>query len=306
MVADRGVYANMFTSWSYYMPGHTITIESYPDSAYAEFFMTSSASRTDPFFKLTAQPGDYTRMTFRGLSIIGYNAGAIWFVGSWPETLAGWNGGNTITNCVFSDVGNRFMPEQVGCFGVLDFVNSRDNLVENCLFIRCANVQPLDPLPGGNTTATWDTTVVNDADGSLPINGIYLAHGSTSTIVSGNKFQAMRGDCIRVRDASNNTLIQNNEAYRSPVTGFCTAWHCVNRPDLPMTCYALEDKSDGTTLEGNIIIGNWACGTPRLYYDLTREWGIPLGSVIYGVNSVTTCADHVDFQSKDPRDPVKD
>ncbi len=76
---DEGPYDGQSVIWEYWNAEYNTTFESYPDSTYASF-RQGDADTT--FFVLAASAGRPTNLHFRRISVEGYTAGAIWFLGS--------------------------------------------------------------------------------------------------------------------------------------------------------------------------------------------------------------------------------
>jgi hypothetical protein len=294
--SDQGVYFDQTVIWSYHNPmdmesdEYNISFEPYPDSLYA-CFIGSNADTT--FFILDRRDGKPTNVHFRKLSIRAYVHGTIWFCGNRAHA-SGWNGYNSIDNCIFQDVGNFSQPEQNGCYGVLDFMNARYNIVRNCIFFNCANANT-QPYPQKEEAGMLDLANLN------AIVGIYLAHHSGNNYITENTFQNIKGDPVRIRDVSNDNEICFNKFYKSGWAAICTMWYChPNTTDCLPTPDGLIDEcpSYGTIFRNNKVEGNWICGLPRLFKDIdpNSKFGCSPNSEprIQLYNNVSTeCRGHV-------------
>jgi hypothetical protein len=207
--------------------------------------MADSAGCSLPFFTLTAKAGEATNLRIENLLVLNYNAGAISFTGSWPhETPARWNGYNKISNCIFANIGNYGRAGLPICYGVLDFVRSVCDTIEGCTFYRCQN-------------ATM-----------LPIIGIYLAHGSRGNVIRGNLFRGIAGNTIKLRDASNANLIEDNTFIRSGDDADVISWYCdENLMDLECE-FTVEHASDSTVIRNNAAHGSSNCDAAIMWADL--------------------------------------
>jgi hypothetical protein len=255
--SDRGVYEGQSVVWDYFNAEHAITFEADPDSTYASF-VQGEADTT--FFVLRAAAGLPTNIRFRNLSIRGYAAGAIWFAGDAGKE-GGWNGVNAITDCVMEDIGNEAQPERHICWAVVDLVNSRHNVIENCAFVNCANANT-----GRFPQDTLEAPL--ESGPNLPIIGVYLAHNSSCNTVVGCSFDGIKGDAVRIRDGSDGNDICRNSFRRTGWTAVCTMWYSYRRPfsSAPGEC-----PSWNNTFHHNRAEGNWLCGPSLLFYDMRPE-----------------------------------
>ena len=252
---DRGPFEGQSVVWEYSNAEHHTTLESYPDSTRASF-REGGADTT--FFVLKAAAGRQTNLHFKRISVEGYASGAIWFLGSAGEE-SGWNGSNTISDCVFREIGNGARPGRHFSWAVIDLVNSRRNVIDDCAFIDCANANtgdfPQDTIPPDTTSA-----------GPLPIVAVYLAHHSGCNYIAGCSFERVKGDAIRIRDDSNDNEICHNYFLQSGWTALCTTWSFY--PSPPWAAGA-ECPSWHNSFHDNRSQGNWLCGEPRLFYDMS-------------------------------------
>ncbi len=255
--ADQGKYPNQHVVWTWTRPGRSITFEGFPAGQYATFEHSGCASDS-VFFRLLAAGSYATRLTFTHLIVRGYNAGAIWFSGGWPESN-GWNGGNVIEDCVFENIGNVDDAAVKVAYGIVDFVESRRNTVAHCVFRSCANFT-------GFTT----------------INAIYISHGSNGNLIYGNTFQDVLGSPVRFRDQSDSNEVYGNDFGNSRgEAGVVTSWFCWDKPpdggggDGPFPeppsgsfgCFRQECPSHYNRIHDNV----YCCSVIRLggfYFDM--------------------------------------
>jgi hypothetical protein len=250
-ISDRGIYWNQFAMWDYWSPSHTTTIRSWPASTHARFEMKSEAACASPFFTFDAKAGEATNLRVDGLLVVSYNAGAISIIGSWPnENPALWNGNNRISHCVFADIGNLGRPSVPCTYGVVDFVRSVCDTVEDCTFYRCEN----------------------DRSGAPPIIAVYLAHHSRGNVIRSNLFRGIGGNTIKLRDRSNANLIENNTFIRcggrQGQSANVISWYC-DRNLMDLECeFSGEGPSDSTVIRNNVARGATFCDTAVLWADL--------------------------------------
>jgi hypothetical protein len=211
--SDAGVYYGQSVIWDYFDSDHYILFESWPDSIRATF---SQGSADTVFFVLKASAGRPTYIHLRRLTVQGYAAGAISFIGDADES--GWNGANSIVDCVMQDIGNVAQPGRHISWGVIDFVNSRHNSIRDCAFIDCANANT-NEFPQD----TSRELLASGAD--QPIIGVYLAHHSGCNQITGCAFRRVKGDAVRIRDDSNGNEICYCYFRQTGWTAVCTMWY---------------------------------------------------------------------------------
>lgn len=129
--------------------------------------------------------GKQTGLTVRGLRIVDYGT-AINLVGDRrsPDLH---NAGTVIQNNVFARIGSR--PGTERSTAAIRLVNSHDNIFENNYFNSIRNY-PIKEC------------------GYL--HPIYIAHYSSGNRIRNNAFQDFCGSAIKLRDASNDNLIEDN------------------------------------------------------------------------------------------------
>ena len=254
--SDIGPYENQTVRWEYCRRGANVFFEPYPDSVFARF----TGRETDAvFFTFENASSGATNLHFRRLSIGDYARGAIWFIGD-GEEAGRYNSNNSVIDCVFHDIGNQNCPEKAMCYGVVDVVNSRNNVIERCAFSNCGNA---------NTRPSRASTEGNGSAETLAIVCIYLAHHSSGNVVRRCTFENIKGDGIRIRDESNDNEIHHNDAVKTGWNAFCSMWyrHPLCTPGGAFT----ECPSVGNTLHDNIARGNWECERPRIFKDLRPQ-----------------------------------
>jgi len=217
------------------------------------------------FFTLLAENGEDTNLHFRKLSIRGYSPGAIWLGGSRAYRY-GFNSNNSITDCIFQNMGNLDYPQKKMCYGVVDLINSRNFRIDYCTFMDCANAN-LQPFP---VQATSETGVE-----ALPIICIYFAHSSVDGIVAYCDFRRIKGDAVRIRESSHRTIIHDNYSQQTGWNAVYSMWFC---HPLYTTCVTEieECPSWENRIYNNIAEGNWLCEKPRMFKDMQPHF--PFGT----------------------------
>jgi hypothetical protein len=234
LISDEGTYENMFTEWTWHRTGRSITIESWPDTVNAVCHMSPDSARSAAWFVLDAKLGEASNVTFRRLTIRGYNRDAI-DIGGGSDNDAEWNGYNVIEHCTFDSIGN--LVGGTMAYGVLDFVNSRHNIIRNCRFSDCQN----------------DTV-------TQQILGIYFAHSSSYNQVYEDTFWNVYGDGVRMRDESNYNEVHNCWFEKVGANAAVTMWY---------NYFTTECPSRGNLVYDNWITGNKQCiGVGIAAYDM--------------------------------------
>lgn len=278
--SDAGPYVDQSVLWTYYHPAHTITIESEPASLNATFVASDDpAVRT--FFGLSAMRGEPTNIILRRLTVRNYINRGVLFMGD-RDVRAHWNGSNAIEHCVFERIGNARFPERQIAYSAVGLVNSRNNRIVGCTFLDIKNhtlanypqpgpEKPLVGNPSGeDASKAWTGTSSNP---NLPIVCIYLSHYSDSNVVESCTFRRIKGDVVRIRDASNDNRIVRNYFEIAGWNALVTTWYCSEPRQMCTKEFEPEAPSRGNVIAGNRAAGNWKCGVPRLYYDMTPPKG---------------------------------
>lgn len=269
--SDRGDYIDQTVIWDYYNPEHRTVFESYPRNIRARFTASVDTPPHEPFFELRAEGGEPTNVILRGLEITNYVSRAIYFSGYRDSPEYGWNGGNAIENCVISGIGNGRMPERPFVYAAVTFVNSRDNVIRDCVIEECANTLPYEPdkLPVIDQSDVKLFPGIDGSSANLTIIGVYLAHYSSNNRILNNTFENIVGDCVRFRDFSCENTVRDNTFIRAGWNAVCTIWHCSY---LSGNCSKSipECSSWENVMSGNIILGNWDCSVePVIFKDMS-------------------------------------
>jgi len=183
------------------------------------------------FLRFEAAAGEMTDVDIEGLHIERYQRG-VYFRGD-REDPAGFNGGNRVADCVFSEIGNAYNISVGNAFGAVTLTNSRGNLVVGNRFERLLNFFEFGLL-----------------------HGVYLAHYSDDNIVRDNVFDIVSGDGVRIRDASDRNLIEGNRFTKAGLYGV-GEWYCEQDTRDDCTKAAPECPSFDNRVVDNVIDGTW-------------------------------------------------
>ena len=99
--------------------------------------------------------------------------------------------GNVVDDVVFTDLGNRHVPDGPG-YAALHLLGSSGNVLSGNVFENLEN----DVCPGC-------------------IHGVYAANGSSDNLVTGNVFDRIMGDPVRLRHDTHDNLFTHNVFTRS-------------------------------------------------------------------------------------------
>jgi len=206
----QGTYVANAITWSFYVPGHTISFMP------ANYSGGGRPPGGDPVFTDPASNGTHTGQTwftailppapsplhdggttglrFYYLTIEDYTQG-ISFNGqaghSWHnqtfyvQPSAGVNG-NDVSGMTFHDIGDLFAPSQTG-YGAILFTDSSDDDIYNNTFDDIYNSGDHDQL-----------------------HALYITHFSSGNTIDRNLFENTNGEAVKVRDRSNNNNIFSN------------------------------------------------------------------------------------------------
>ncbi len=190
-----GTYRGQSIRWTFTMPEHTIT------------FMPRSGDKVRPvfdgvenrgtWFRLDHSLGQQTGLNFHYIHVKRY-ATAISLNGN-RTAVETCNRGNSIYGCMFSDVGE-------GSTAAVRLVNSKDNSIVNNHFVNITRSSRYGLL-----------------------HAIYIAHHSSGNQILRNRFQDCCGDPVRVRDASNNNIVNENTFIRAGIAAAYSQWYCDHR-----------------------------------------------------------------------------
>lgn len=207
----QGTYTGQSMTWKYYHPTYEIALMPVDyngggiDSIAGRpvFDGRHNGQVANNLVTLNAQDGRATNVSFLYLQIQGYLLHGIVLFGDRDDLSKGWNGGNRVYGCYFTEIGNLVNEGNYG-YGAIDLVNSRGNEIRNNHFVDVAN------RPG------W----------AANMHGVYLAHGSSENVIRSNKFKRISGDPIRVRDGSNSNQVIGNAFEETGSHGYISDWWC--------------------------------------------------------------------------------
>jgi len=206
----QGTYVANAITWSFYVPGHTISFMP------ANYSGGGRPSGGDPVFADPSSNGKHigqtwftailppapsplhdggnTGLRFYYLDIEDYTQG-ISFNGqaghSWHnqtfyvQPSTGVNG-NDVSGMTFHDIGDSFAPSQTG-YGAILFTDSSDDAIDNNTFDDIDNSGDTDQL-----------------------HALYITHFSSGNTVEKNLFENTDGEAVKVRDRSNDNDIFDN------------------------------------------------------------------------------------------------
>jgi Right handed beta helix region len=206
----QGTYVANGITWSFYVPGHTISFmpANYSgggrppggDPVFAD--PTSNGTHIGQTWFTAVLPaapsplhdGGNTGLRFYYLAIEDYTQG-ISFNGqaghSWHNSTfyvqpsTGVNG-NDVSGMTFHDIGDSFAPSQTG-YGAILFTDSSDDVISNNTFDDIYNSGDTDQL-----------------------HALYITHFSSGNTVDKNLFENTNGEAVKVRDRSNDNDIFSN------------------------------------------------------------------------------------------------
>jgi len=273
MYADRGIYIDYNTVWEYYNPNHITIFRAYPDTLHAIFLASEDNPPDVILFRFEAADGQPSNIRLERFSVRNYVRGVFAFYGDNEDPDNGWNGNNIVRDCIFRDIGTLRKPEYEMCYGVVVFVNSQSNKIMQCDFVNVANWIEYGSIffPQGisENSEREMLEALTVTRGQVPI-GVYIAHNSCYNLITGCRAFNIMGDMIRLRDHSNENVIENNYFIKAGWTGIITMWYCIPEYD---TCrkIAPECPSMENVFKNNIIKGNWECGFPRIFFDMRLD-----------------------------------
>lgn len=252
----EGRYPGQTVTWTTTFADHTIAfVRADPDGDRPVFDGCTRYPVVNPatdcpggtWFRLRHSAGEETNLTFEYLRVENYGT-AISFDGA-RNVEATSNGSNRVYGCYFSRIGNVFNEALDPSTAALRLVNSDDNVIANNHFVD----------------------VVNTRSGGL-IHAIYVAHMSDRNRIERNRFQRSTGDPVRVRDYSNDNVVNENRFIRVGVEAAYTTWYCDHDARDDCTKPEPECPSWGNQFRDNTLDGTWSCaslGAFRYYLDDT-------------------------------------
>ena len=275
----QGTYVASAITWSFYVPGHTISFMPVNYSVGGGRPPGGDPVFADPasggthigqtWFTAVLPPGGplhdggTTGLRFYYLDIEDYTQG-ISFNGqaghSWHnqtfyvQPSAGVNG-NDVSGMTFHDIGDLFAPSQTG-YGAILFTDSSHNDIVNNTFDDIYNSGDHDQL-----------------------HALYITHFSSANTIDKNLFENTNGEAVKVRDRSNDNNVFGNTfnatgGVAAYLDDFCDQ-ACVNTatPKKYRECASYGNHLDDNTIRtgtfwdlippGETYAGGAPCTIPR-------------------------------------------
>ena len=244
-----GDYYGQSVTWTATMPDHSIKFMPLNDDKVRPVFDGCLATGECPggtWFKLSHSAGEETNLIFWYIRVQNYGT-AISLNGN-RNAEENSNGSNTIYGCYLDSIGNVFNPSLSASTAVVRLVNSDDNLIRNNHFV----------------------SGINTSSAGL-IHSIYVAHMSDRNQILKNRFKLQSGDAIRIRDYSNDNVIEENKFIAAGISAGYTEWYCDHDiADNKCTKVGPECPSWKNVFRYNLLDGNFECaalGTWKLFQD---------------------------------------
>ncbi len=243
-----GRYRGQKVNWTFSVPDHTVTLTRHANDSGRPIFDGCVSDQNCPggtWFILSRSDGARTGIVFNYLRVENYQT-AISLNGS-RDAEAKSNSSNKIFGCYFNRIGNVFNPSVKPSTAAVRLVNSDDNEIINNHFVDIINVTS----PG-------------------LLHAIYIAHMSDRNQILRNRFENNAGDPIRVRDYSNDNVINNNTFKKVAIDAAYSEWYCDHDTRNDCTKPTPECPSWGNQFRDNSLNGNYACqklGTFKYYQD---------------------------------------
>lgn len=164
----------------------------------------------------------------RGLQLQEYTRGGIFFRGS---------SRNRISGMVFTRIGSKHALSGVtqGNGGV-HLNDSNSNWISGNRFNALENV-PLDPDGSGPKKPT----------GIAEIHAVYFGARSSGNTVSGNRFNTVSGDPVRMRNRSDNNVIDANAFSRTGYKGLASDWYDEDTPECESIGNSFTNNTTGVS-----------------------------------------------------------
>lgn len=232
-----GRYRGQKVVWTFSVPGHTVTLTRLAGEQARPVFDGCLSADNCPggtWFILQRKDGQRTGIVFHYLHIENYQTAISFNGGRDAESQS--NGGNRIYGCYFNRIGNVFNPALAPSTAAVRLVNSDDNEIANNHFVN----------------------IINTTSPGL-LHAIYAAHMSDRNQIARNRFENNAGDPVRLRDFSNDNVIQNNRFKKVGIEAGYTEWYCDHAARTDCTKPTPECPSWGNQFRDNELNGNYAC-----------------------------------------------
>jgi hypothetical protein len=219
-----GTYRNQTVRWTFTMPAHTITFMPLLDDKNRPIF-DGVSTKDATWFRLDHVDGQKTNLVFHYIRVENYST-AIDFHGNRDRTQ-GFNSSNRMFGSYFFNIGR-------GSTAAVRLFHSRNNEIINNHFVNI--------LTGGEC-------------GEL--HALYLAHMSSGNQILRNRFENSCGDPIRIRDHSNDNIINENSLIRVGVNAAYTDWYCDHDERSDCTKKTAECPSWDNEFRENVLDKNF-------------------------------------------------
>lgn len=211
-----------------------------------EFPVFRGDGRKAIWFRLKSDTGKPTGLTIQAIAVHDYFT-AISLEGNRDDPRTS-NSGTIIRRNIFRSIGSIATRDGGVSDAAILFYNSQDNLVENNFFGTIRNKQDKDC-------------------GSL--HAIYVAHFSSGNRIIDNTFEDACGAVIKLRDRSNNNLIEGNRFKSIHKAPAVEEWFCDAGARKDCTKKLGECPSTGNVVHDNDLSGS--PGTQYVQIDGDRE-----------------------------------
>lgn len=252
VLIEAGRYYAQKVTWTWVRPQYSVTFASASATDKPVFDGCSTAVSTYPstlcaggtWFTLNYKLGAASNIRFENLRIQNYQM-AITFNGD-RDSLTTYNRLNSVENCEFFQIGNVFNPNLAYATAAIRLYASKQNTLRNNRFEKIVNVSPYAGY----------------------IHAIYAAHYAGGNTITGNQFIDISGDAIRIRDASNGSVINGNSFTRTGITAAYTDWFCSTAERTDCTKVTPECPSWNNEFRNNTISGGNFVGSALKTYEL--------------------------------------
>ncbi len=289
---DQGNYVAGQTTWTFYVPGHTISFmpvnyvlgHGRPANGDPAFIDTTDGSSHTAGWWFQAQlpaaktnplhDGGNTGLRFYYLRIE-YFTNGISFDGQsghvyqndakppmYIKPSAGLNT-NMVSGMTFQDIGDKYATGQTG-FGAILLTDSSGNDITNNTFDQ----------------------IENTASTIGQLHGLYVTHFSDYNTITLNLFESITAEAVKVRDRSNYNIVEHNRfdaigGAAAYLDEFCNLACAEANPGTPRQCASYGnrffDNTIGTVFGGTAEQNAWALNPPGLTYAGGSGCSIPSG-----------------------------
>lgn len=201
-------------------------------SSKADSYPAFYGNGTGTFLRYDGSAGRDTGLTVRNLRIVDY-ATAITLNGNRNDARA-FNRGTTISGNIFARIGTDTTKGLGKSTAAVRLVNSHDNVIENNWFKTIRNY-PVTACAG--------------------LHAMYVAHGSSGNRIVGNTIEDFCGSAVKLRDSSDNNIIDRNTFRTTDRTSGIEEWFCDLGKSEECTKKSGECPSTGNLARGNRFDG---------------------------------------------------